>query len=139
MSKNMLASSRAAARAARLALTTASRPSTRVSVALLAQTGRTTTAAFSTQSPLAKGILPDSDSPAPQPAKTPVTRTRVELSDVEYHGIADSYLVYLVSMLENLSDKNEEIDVEFSVRIPTSFLFFLLPIAIALRLKPSGS
>jgi frataxin len=38
------------------------------------------------------------------------------LTDAEYHEVADSYLEVILSELETLADKNEAIEVEYSVR-----------------------
>jgi frataxin len=60
--------------------------------------------------------MPDSDNPDKPAAETKVTRTAVQLSDGEYHIIADTYMEVLVSKLEDLQDEKEGIDVEYSVR-----------------------
>lgn len=61
--------------------------------------------------------MPDAENPA---KATPEPETAgfavVELSDAEYHELADEYLDNVVGRFEELQDAREDIDVEFSVR-----------------------
>lgn len=66
-----------------------------------------------------RGILPDSDDPAPPNVQDDgVKAIPADLTDGEYHEVADAYLDVIVSELETLADKNESIEVEYSVRSP---------------------
>lgn len=73
---------------------------------------------FSSSPAPAKGILPHSDDPAPpnvqdnEPKAVPA-----ELTDSEYHEVADAYLEVILSRLEDLAEKDEGVDVEYSVRM----------------------
>lgn len=84
---------------------------------------------LSTTPAFSKGILPDSDDPAPpnvQPSG--VKAVPAELSDDEYHVLADDYMDTIYSRLEDVAEKNSEVDVEYSVRsalalaLPCSYL-----------------
>jgi frataxin len=64
-----------------------------------------------------KGITPDDK--APNPVETPpVTKTPADISDSEYHAVADEYLEKLLTQLEVMQDQREDVDVEFSVSYP---------------------
>lgn len=65
-----------------------------------------------------QSITPDAKAPKNAEA-TPVTKTPADISDGEYHAVADEYLDKLVMRLEQLQDEQEEVDVEFAVRMPT--------------------
>ncbi|KAK3683366.1 Frataxin-like domain-containing protein [Podospora appendiculata] len=66
------------------------------------------------------GITPDNAPPKPKDAHTPeVLKTPVALTDHEYHAVADEYLNRLVSHLEDLQDKREDVDVEYSAGVLT--------------------
>ncbi|KAH7156965.1 hypothetical protein EDB81DRAFT_929138 [Dactylonectria macrodidyma] len=75
---------------------------------------------FSTSPIREKGIMPDTENP---PKATPepetATFTAVELSDADYHEIADEYLDTVVGKFEELQDSREDIDVEFSAGVLT--------------------
>ena len=67
-----------------------------------------------------------SQPPQPQPSKP------IPLSQDQYHRLADAYIDALVEQLEELAERNEEVDVEYSVRlpytpIPVSTLFSTFP------------
>src|SRR3569833_2898723 len=64
-----------------------------------------------------KGITPESENPPPptQPESPPVTAVAAELTESEYHELADQYLDNLLSKLEDLQETNERVEVEFSV------------------------
>jgi len=65
-----------------------------------------------------KGITPD-DKP-PKPVETPpVTRTPADISDSEYHAVADEYLEKLLTQFEVMQDQREDVDVEFSAGVLT--------------------
>ncbi|KAJ0124525.1 mitochondrial iron uptake protein [Diaporthe amygdali] len=70
-----------------------------------------------------RGILPDSDDPAPPNVQDDgVKAIPADLTDGEYHEVADAYLDVIVSELETLADKNESIEVEYSAGVLT-FVF----------------
>jgi frataxin len=46
---------------------------------------------------------------------TKVTMTAAELTDAEYHALADTYMDNLLIRLEELQDQREDVDVEYSV------------------------
>lgn len=78
---------------------------------------------LSTTPSMHKGILPDSDDPAPpnvQPSS--VKAVPAELSDDEYHELADEYMDTIFSRLEEVGEKNSEVDVEYSVCSPLNTL-----------------
>lgn len=74
-------------------------------------------APFSTSSVVSKGIQPDSAEP--EPPKTEATSGSVDaaqISDAEYHEIADQYLDTLVLSVEELSESTSDgVEVEYSV------------------------
>lgn len=71
---------------------------------------------FSLCATLRKGIMPDTESPAKQaPASPEPTYGAVELSEAEFHDIADEYLEGVLTQFEALQDTREDIDIEFSV------------------------
>lgn len=59
--------------------------------------------------------MPDSDNPVKEVEETKVARTPVELSDAEYHSVADSYLENLLAHLERAQDEKPGVDAEFAV------------------------
>ncbi|KAH8759898.1 hypothetical protein F5883DRAFT_142094 [Diaporthe sp. PMI_573] len=75
---------------------------------------------LSTTSSQTRGILPDSDNPAPPNVQDDdVKPMPAHLTDAEYHEVADSYLEVILSELETLADKNEAIEVEYSAGVLT--------------------
>lgn len=71
---------------------------------------------LSTTSRQAKGILPDSDDPAPPNVEeSTVKAVPAELTDEIYHQLSDDYLAIIQDRLEEVAEKNEQIDVEYSV------------------------
>ena len=64
-----------------------------------------------------KAITPDAK--APKAAETPeVLKTPADITEGDYHTVADEYLDKLLSRLEQLQDEREDVDVEYSVRHP---------------------
>ena len=61
--------------------------------------------------------MPDTENPAKPPTDTTKegTATPVELTEAEYHEVADHYLDHVLVKLEEIQDQADEIDVEFSV------------------------
>lgn len=69
-----------------------------------------------------RGILPDSDNPTPPNVQDDgIKAIPADLTDAEYHEVSDTYLEVILSELETLADKNESIEVEYSVRTSISF------------------
>lgn len=74
---------------------------------------------LSTTAALPKGILPDSDDPSPPNVQTSAVKAvPAELSDDEYHALSDEYMDTICSRLEDIAEKNAEVDVEYSVCKP---------------------
>lgn len=85
---------------------TASTPSTNIS-----------RRAFTTQTPLFKGITPESSDPAPKESEDHVKLSApTEISTEYYHEQSDAFMDRLVAELEALQEEREDVDVEFSVR-----------------------
>lgn len=78
---------------------------------------------FSTTSSLFKGILPDSDDPSPPNVQSSTVKaTPADLTDEQYHALSEEYMNTIYSRLEEVGEKNSQVDVEYSVcnSIPTS-------------------
>lgn len=72
---------------------------------------------FTTSSPAARGIMPDTDNPqVKETPKSEVKTSVAELTDAEYHELADAYLETVVTKLEEIQDEKDGVDVEFAVR-----------------------
>lgn len=64
--------------------------------------------------------MPDTQSPSkPASAESPVTAKPVELTDNEYHELADAWLENALMKFEDLQDQADAVDVEFSVLGPS--------------------
>lgn len=63
--------------------------------------------------------MPDTDKPAKEAEETEVTYAVVELTDGQYHELADEYLDNVLSKFEEVADAREDVDVEFSVCEPS--------------------
>lgn len=78
-----------------------------------------------------KGLSPESSDPAPpntEPtAEDQASASPADLSDSQYHEIADEYLNNLVLALEEKAETSSDIEVEYSVRFPPSPPPFPLP------------
>ncbi|OAQ97520.1 hypothetical protein LLEC1_01947 [Akanthomyces lecanii] len=75
---------------------------------------------FSLSAPLRKGIMPDTESPAKEaPAAPEPSYGAVELSEAEFHELADEYLEGVLAQFEALQDSREDIDIEFSAGVMT--------------------
>lgn len=118
---SLVRASRVASRALRSAATprAALRPLSVPSHSILRQVSSSRN--LSQSAPLRKGIMPDAESPSsakePVPSPEP-TYGVVELSEPEYHEIADEYLEGVLTQFEALQDTREDIDIEFSVCSP---------------------
>lgn len=63
--------------------------------------------------------MPDTENPAKpltEAEQVQPTAAVAEITEQEYHEIADQYLDNVVGRFEELQDQREDIDVEFSVR-----------------------
>jgi frataxin len=81
---------------------------------------------FFTGSTARRGITPDGQ--PPKQTETPkVTKTAADITDDEYHAVADAYMDRLVTRLEELQDEREEVDVEYSVSLASHPPGLLLP------------
>lgn len=68
-----------------------------------------------------KGILPDSDDPSPPNVlETTVKAVPAELTDSEYHDLADQYISIIQDRLEEVAERNDQIDFEYAVRTYTT-------------------
>ena len=101
-------------------------PPRRVPLAALSHSGGRApvtipTRALSTSTVRPKGIMPDTSDPFQKAEPQPVAASKPELSDSEYHKVADEYLDRLLSKLEELQEERTDVDVEYSVRfcLPT--------------------
>ncbi|KAJ4355142.1 hypothetical protein N0V85_009558 [Neurospora sp. IMI 360204] len=75
---------------------------------------------FSTAGPNGNIITPDKQPVQPkEDAASTVVRVATELTDDEYHKLADQYMDRLVTHLEELQDEREDIDVEYSAGVLT--------------------
>lgn len=71
---------------------------------------------FSTAGLSGNNITPDKQPVQPkEDMAAPTVRAATELTDDEYHKLADQYMDRLVTHLEELQDEREDIDVEYSV------------------------
>jgi frataxin len=61
--------------------------------------------------------MPDTENPAKPPAgaEKEAAPSPVELTETEYHEVADQYLDHVLAKFEEIQDQADEIDVEFSV------------------------
>jgi frataxin len=66
-----------------------------------------------------RGIMPDTENPANEAEKTEETIAVAELSEAEYHELADAYLEKVLTRFEELQDERDDIDVEFSAGVMT--------------------
>ncbi|KAI3394719.1 hypothetical protein diail_2305 [Diaporthe ilicicola] len=67
-----------------------------------------------------KGILPHSDDPTPPNVQDDGIKTvPADLTDGEYHEVADTYLEVILAELEGLADKNDAVEVEYSAGVLT--------------------
>jgi frataxin len=79
-----------------------------------------TTRPFSITYPARKGLSPDSEDPQPKEAEPhTVDAAPLELSIERYNQLSDEYIDAIVSKLEELQEEREDVDVEYSVRLPS--------------------
>ncbi|EQB59167.1 Frataxin-like [Colletotrichum gloeosporioides] len=73
---------------------------------------------FTTSAVATRGIMPDTDDPkVPETPKEDVKTSVVELSDADYHELADTYLETVLTKLEELQDAREGVDVEYAAGV----------------------
>ncbi|KAF4840838.1 Frataxin-like protein [Colletotrichum siamense] len=73
---------------------------------------------FTTSAVATRGIMPDTDDPkVPETPKEEVKTSVVELSDADYHELADTYLETVLTKLEELQDAREGVDVEYAAGV----------------------
>ncbi|KAI6785386.1 uncharacterized protein J7T54_007028 [Emericellopsis cladophorae] len=87
---------------------------------------------FSTCAPRFKGIMPDTENPAKPSADTTSggPAKPVELTEAEYHEVADHYLDRALAKFEEIQDQADELDVEFAsgvmtIRVPEKGTYVL--------------
>ncbi len=125
-SRHLLRSARASTLRRPLTAQTTLTSSRRLVPAVSSQT-RPHPAFFSTSSYRFKGLQPDSSDPEPPKTEpshdTDVNAGPAQISDAEYHEIADQYLNTLVLALEELAEKKSDgVEAEFSVCTNSLFL-----------------
>ena len=59
--------------------------------------------------------MPDTENPSHEAQSSEQRYTPVELSESEYHEIADEYMERLLNVCEEAQEQREELDVEYSV------------------------
>ncbi|KAM5351876.1 hypothetical protein ACJ41O_004599 [Fusarium nematophilum] len=77
---------------------------------------------FSTSRACTRGIMPDTENPAKPLNESEEIQTNYAVAEVtegEYHELADEYLDSVVSRFEELQDEREDVDVEFSAGVLT--------------------
>lgn len=78
---------------------------------------------FKTSRTQHKGLSPETDNPQPKEAEpnssSVSTSGPTELSAERYAELSDTYMDALVEKLEQLQEENEQIDVEYSVCLPS--------------------
>jgi hypothetical protein len=67
-------------------------------------------------------ILPDREGKPKESEPSPVSVAAADITEAEYHQLADEYLETLLSKFEELQDAREDVDVEFSVSCKTNCL-----------------
>lgn len=73
------------------------------------------TRSFSSTRTIQKGIRPETEEPQPKETWQPVSREPTKLTDEQYHEVADVYFERMVAQFEELQERREDIDVEYSV------------------------
>ncbi|KAF4462993.1 regulator of mitochondrial iron homeostasis [Fusarium albosuccineum] len=85
---------------------------------------------FSTVPARTRGIMPDTENPAKplEASEEPKTSVAVaEVTEGEYHELADEYLDRVLGKFEELQDAREDIDVEFSLNLQAGVLTISWP------------
>lgn len=71
--------------------------------------------------------MPDSENPSKTSPPSEVRYTPVEMSESEYHEIADEYMERLLVVCEEAQEERDDLDVEYSVRPPHPSNHNILP------------
>lgn len=102
------------------AVPSASRVAPRLSAAVFLNPALSISSRFLSTTPsMYKGILPDTDDPSPPNVlPTTVKPTPAEMSDEQYHALSEEYMDTIYSRLEEIGEKNDQVDVEYSVSNP---------------------
>jgi frataxin len=66
--------------------------------------------------------MPDTENPSHTTPASKQQYTPVELSESEYHEIADEYMERLLETCEEAQDEREDLDIEYSVSLPPPFV-----------------
>ncbi|KAG0646320.1 Frataxin [Hyphodiscus hymeniophilus] len=78
---------------------------------------------FSSSPVISKGLSPDSEDPRPKEAESNVKAAQpAELTNEEYHELADAYMDDMVERMEQLQEEKDEVDVEYSAGV-LNFVF----------------
>lgn len=73
---------------------------------------------FSTSKPAHKGLSPDSEDPKPKEAEKHATAAKpADLSTEKFHEFADQFIEAVIGKMEQLQEKREDVDLEYSVRL----------------------
>ena len=80
---------------------------------------------FSTTPAASKGLSPESEDPAPKEPESHIKAAQpAELTEQEYHELANMYIDSLVQRMEQLQEESDEVDVEYSVHtLPISSFY----------------
>lgn len=63
--------------------------------------------------------MPETENPSKTNPQTEVRYTPVEMSESEYHDIADEYMERLLNVCEEAQEEREDLDIEYSVSCPS--------------------
>ncbi|KAB5583544.1 hypothetical protein GE09DRAFT_1079282 [Coniochaeta sp. 2T2.1] len=108
--------------AARVAVRTAAPRATRAVTASSCGRMSLITRSFSSTAPRKNSILPDgAKEPANEADKpaAPASLAPMEITDGQYHQLADDYLEAILGKFEELQDAREDVDVEYSAGVMT--------------------
>jgi frataxin len=73
--------------------------------------------------------MPDTENPSKVSEEPEQRWTAIELSENEYHEIADDFLDRVLAKCEEAQEEREDLDIEYSVRsIPSLSSFSLIPL-----------
>jgi frataxin len=71
---------------------------------------------FSSTPVASKGLSPDSEDPHPKEAESSTVAAKpADLTNEEYHELADAYMDAMVEKMEQMQEERDEVDVEYSV------------------------
>lgn len=84
----------------------------------LPQSACRTASFFSTSSSRNKGIMPDTENPDKAAPESVSRYTPVDMTESEYHEIADEFMERLLVLCEEAQEERDDLDVEYSVSPP---------------------